>query len=156
MFRYALLAEPQWTRPHEALVVLSARLSFAVLWEQEAGRGRGRPGAAMATLGLSKVFILDKYFTELQKFWETEKKLQGELAKTSQNTLNFSNNQPLFPILLKEPQTLTYYEVVYIYLKVLCRAMKLFCKNTFPLQVNCVLDVLNCTSTFLNKSNYLI
>lgn len=31
----------------------------------------------MATLGLSKVFILDKYFTELQKFWETEKKLQG-------------------------------------------------------------------------------
>lgn len=34
----------------------------------------------MATLGLSKVFILDKYFTELQKFWETEKKLQGERA----------------------------------------------------------------------------
>ncbi|KAJ8876497.1 hypothetical protein PR048_020942 [Dryococelus australis] len=31
----------------------------------------------MATLGLSKVFILDKYFTELQKFWETEKKLQA-------------------------------------------------------------------------------
>ncbi|XKL63274.1 hypothetical protein PGB90_005638 [Kerria lacca] len=30
----------------------------------------------MATLGLSKVFILDKYFTELQKYWETEKKLQ--------------------------------------------------------------------------------
>ncbi|XP_068618657.1 unconventional myosin-XIX isoform X2 [Battus philenor] len=30
----------------------------------------------MATLGLSKVFILDKYFTELQKFWETERKLQ--------------------------------------------------------------------------------
>lgn len=35
--------------------------------------------AMMATLGLSKVFILDKYFTELQKFWETEKKLQGEV-----------------------------------------------------------------------------
>jgi hypothetical protein len=34
----------------------------------------------MATLGLSKVFILDKYFTELQKFWETEKKLQGVCA----------------------------------------------------------------------------
>lgn len=33
----------------------------------------------MATLGLSKVFILDKYFTELQKFWDTEKKLQGKL-----------------------------------------------------------------------------
>ena len=32
----------------------------------------------MATLGLSKVFILDKYFTELQKFWDTERKLQGE------------------------------------------------------------------------------
>jgi hypothetical protein len=32
----------------------------------------------MATLGLSKVFILDKYFAELQKFWETERKLQGK------------------------------------------------------------------------------
>ncbi|CRK99962.1 CLUMA_CG013257, isoform B [Clunio marinus] len=29
-----------------------------------------------ANIGLSKVFILDKYFKELQKFWETEKKLQ--------------------------------------------------------------------------------
>ncbi|XP_017854595.1 unconventional myosin-IXa isoform X3 [Drosophila busckii] len=28
---------------------------------------------------LSKVFILDKYFTELQKFWETEKKLQESI-----------------------------------------------------------------------------
>ncbi len=37
----------------------------------------------MATLGLSKVFILDKYFTELQKFWETEKKLQGKLMHAS-------------------------------------------------------------------------
>lgn len=37
----------------------------------------------MATLGLSKVFILDKYFTELQKFWETEKKLQGERAASA-------------------------------------------------------------------------
>lgn len=37
----------------------------------------------MATLGLSKVFILDKYFTELQKFWETEKKLQGECWEMS-------------------------------------------------------------------------
>lgn len=37
----------------------------------------------MATLGLSKVFILDKYFTELQKFWETEKKLQGEYARAA-------------------------------------------------------------------------
>ena len=33
---------------------------------------------AAATLGLSKVFILDKYFAELQKFWETEKRLQGK------------------------------------------------------------------------------
>jgi dachs len=32
----------------------------------------------MATIGLSKVFILDKYFTELQKFWETERKVQGK------------------------------------------------------------------------------
>lgn len=39
----------------------------------------GSAAPTMATLGLSKVFILDKYFTELQKFWETEKKLQGEL-----------------------------------------------------------------------------
>lgn len=31
-----------------------------------------------ANIGLSKVFILDKYFKELQKFWETEKKLQGK------------------------------------------------------------------------------
>ena len=31
-----------------------------------------------ATLGISKVFILDKYFTELQKFWDTEKRLQGK------------------------------------------------------------------------------
>ena len=36
----------------------------------------------MATIGLSKVFILDKYFTELQKFWETERKVQGILKKT--------------------------------------------------------------------------
>ncbi|UYV72045.1 Myo20 [Cordylochernes scorpioides] len=34
-------------------------------------------GPAMAsTVGLSKVFILDKYFHELQKFWETEKRLK--------------------------------------------------------------------------------
>ena len=30
--------------------------------------------AAAGTLGLSKVFILEKYFSELQKFWETEKR----------------------------------------------------------------------------------
>ena len=35
------------------------------------------PPPKMATIGLSKVFILDKYFTELQKFWETERKVQG-------------------------------------------------------------------------------
>ena len=39
----------------------------------------------MATLGLSKVFILDKYFTELQKFWETEKKLQGTKLRSCDN-----------------------------------------------------------------------
>lgn len=32
----------------------------------------------MATVGLHKRYILDKYFTELQKFWETERKLHGE------------------------------------------------------------------------------
>ena len=36
----------------------------------------------MATIGLSKVFILDKYFTELQKFWETERKVQGKQTET--------------------------------------------------------------------------
>lgn len=39
-------------------------------------RVRERAGV-MASVGHSKVFILDKYFTELQKFWETEIKLQG-------------------------------------------------------------------------------
>ena len=28
--------------------------------------------------GMSKVFILDKYFNELQKFWDTEKRLKGK------------------------------------------------------------------------------
>lgn len=47
-----------------------------------------------ANIGLSKVFILDKYFKELQKFWETEKKLQGrfnnEIISNSQTSnLNF-------------------------------------------------------------------
>lgn len=41
----------------------------------------------MATLGLSKVFILDKYFTELQKFWDTERKLQGGLLSSAMFTL---------------------------------------------------------------------
>ena len=30
------------------------------------------------TMGTNKVYILDKYFNELQKFWDTEKRLQGE------------------------------------------------------------------------------
>lgn len=38
----------------------------------------------MATVGLSKVFILDKYFTELQKYWEAEKKLK-ETNRTGSN-----------------------------------------------------------------------
>lgn len=29
------------------------------------------------SVGISKVFMLDKYFSELQKFWDTEKRLQG-------------------------------------------------------------------------------
>ena len=31
--------------------------------------------------GMSKVFILDKYFSELQKFWDTEKRLKGKPRK---------------------------------------------------------------------------
>lgn len=48
----------------------------------------------MATLGLSKVFILDKYFTELQKFWETEKKLQGEYSGEIQELVHISRTRP--------------------------------------------------------------
>jgi hypothetical protein len=51
--------------------------------EEEEGAGTGK----MATIGLSKVFILDKYFTELQKFWETERKVQGN---------NTTHHQPPF------------------------------------------------------------
>lgn len=43
----------------------------------------------MATVGLSKVFILDKYFTELQRYWETEKKLT-ETNRTG-SSANFDN-----------------------------------------------------------------
>lgn len=42
-----------------------------------------------ATLGLSKVFILDKYFSELQKYWETEKRLQD--AKSNGEAENLQN-----------------------------------------------------------------
>ena len=31
--------------------------------------------------GMSKVFILDKYFNELQKFWDTEKRLKGKQSQ---------------------------------------------------------------------------
>ena len=34
-------------------------------------------------VGMSKVFMLDKYFSELQKFWETEKRLQGGTVFTT-------------------------------------------------------------------------
>ena len=33
---------------------------------------------AAATMGTNKVFILEKYFNELQKFWDTEKRLHGK------------------------------------------------------------------------------
>ena len=33
-----------------------------------------------SVVGMSKVFMLDKYFSELQKFWDTEKRLQGKQA----------------------------------------------------------------------------
>ncbi|XP_013109601.1 unconventional myosin-IXa isoform X2 [Stomoxys calcitrans] len=55
----------------------------------------------MATLGLSKVFILDKYFTELQKFWETEKKLQASAAPSSANQ-NFMDSI-VMPVLSTPP-----------------------------------------------------
>jgi hypothetical protein len=34
--------------------------------------------ASQPNLGMSKVYMLDKYFSELQKFWDTEKRLQGK------------------------------------------------------------------------------
>ena len=36
-------------------------------------------------VGLSKVFILEKYFSELQKFWETEKRLKGKEKEKKRN-----------------------------------------------------------------------
>ena len=41
-------------------------------------REGGVPLAMATTMGTNKVYILDKYFNELQKFWDTEKRLQGE------------------------------------------------------------------------------
>eukprot|EP00096_Caligus_rogercresseyi_P005563 TRINITY_DN21378_c0_g1_i1.p1 TRINITY_DN21378_c0_g1~~TRINITY_DN21378_c0_g1_i1.p1 ORF type:complete len:228 (+),score=41.18 TRINITY_DN21378_c0_g1_i1:113-796(+) len=41
------------------------------------------------TLGMSKVFILDKYFSELQKFWDTEKRLQD--ATSTGEAANLQN-----------------------------------------------------------------
>ncbi|XP_065202156.1 unconventional myosin-Va isoform X2 [Planococcus citri] len=46
----------------------------------------------MATLGLSKVFILDKYFTELQKYWETERKLQDDVLVKHISAVNANVN----------------------------------------------------------------
>lgn len=74
-------------RPHQPRGGATEALGSATGHSAVTGSSRAGCGAAasdgsvppaMATLGLSKVFILDKYFTELQKFWETEKKLQGE------------------------------------------------------------------------------
>lgn len=41
---------------------------------------------------ISKVFILDKYFKELQKFWETEKKLQGKVRNIKFSTFKWNFN----------------------------------------------------------------
>ena len=41
-------------------------------------REGGVPLTMATTMGTNKVYILDKYFNELQKFWDTEKRLQGE------------------------------------------------------------------------------
>ncbi|XP_037074350.1 myosin-I heavy chain-like [Pollicipes pollicipes] len=42
----------------------------------------------MATMGLSKGFILDKYFSELQKFWDTERKLQDTSSSNEAASLH--------------------------------------------------------------------
>ena len=67
----------------ESKLSAAAAGSVDISWEDVAGHDdededeeTGQSGK-MATIGLSKVFILDKYFTELQKFWETERKVQG-------------------------------------------------------------------------------
>ena len=36
----------------------------------------------MSVMGSSKEFILRKYFDELQKFWATQQRLDGELGTT--------------------------------------------------------------------------
>ena len=65
----------------ESKVSAAAAGSVDISWQDVAGDDDDEEGAGtgkMATIGLSKVFILDKYFTELQKFWETERKVQGK------------------------------------------------------------------------------
>ena len=42
--------------------------------------------------GMSKVFILDKYFNELQKFWDTEKRLKGKPIFFFKEDFNFSSS----------------------------------------------------------------
>ena len=43
-----------------------------------------------SVVGMSKVFMLDKYFSELQKFWDTEKRLQGKLPSVWPGALQLS------------------------------------------------------------------
>lgn len=85
----------------------------------------------MATLGLSKVFILDKYFTELQKFWETEKKLQGVCSVSMIHKKSINSNG--FYQLLKKRNNLfrlflggCMFNFVFIWCSVCGRSMFLF------------------------------
>ena len=65
--------------------------------------------AAMATtLGLSKVFILDKYFSELQKFWETEKRLQGKSTRWPECLFNADLDEQVLWLRRTKSQAPTY------------------------------------------------
>ena len=48
-----------------------------------------RMASSSGASSISKVFILDKYFNELQKFWDTEKRLQGNFKDST-----FINHKP--------------------------------------------------------------
>ena len=59
-------------------------------------------------MGTSKVYILDKYFNELQKFWDTEKRLQGN---SQSYLLKAVQNYQIFDIIRKS-QLLGQYDCV--------------------------------------------
>jgi hypothetical protein len=55
---------------------------------------------AASTMGTNKVFILDKYFNELQKFWDTEKRLQGDFTFRNVFVAVFAGKKPAILLLL--------------------------------------------------------